>query len=445
MEGYRAKILVVDDEESNLIAMQKILEQEAYQAVTAKQAAAALTLFRKQSFDLVLTDLRMPGVSGLELLRAIRKENSTIPVIVLTAYGTVTDAVEAMKLGALDFLAKPLRRENILKSVQDSLARRRAEPDARVKTALLGNSPGIAQIKRTILMLARTNASVLIEGESGTGKEIVARAIHAESHRPGRLITVNCGAIPESLLENELFGHEKGAFTGAHGAKPGLFELADRGTIFLDEIGEMSLSLQVKLLRALQDGSFFRLGSTEIKKVDARIVAATNADLKRKISEGTFREDLYYRLNVVSLNIPTLRDRREDIPLLALHFLDLAREAYRRPEVSFQPEALEWMKLYDWPGNVRELRNVVDRTVVMLEGDQIGREHLGLPLPLPEPVEPAVDSAPECMQFPVGATLREIELEAIRRTLLFTRGDKHRAAEILGINPRTIYRKLPEL
>lgn len=444
MEGYRATILVVDDEESNLVAMQKILEQEAYQVVTAKQAALALTLFKRQPIDLVLTDLRMPGVSGLELLRAVRKENADVPVVVLTAYGTVTDAVEVMKLGALDFLSKPIRRETLLKCVQDSLGKRRVSKDAKGKVAFVGNSPEVSQIKRTVKMLARTNASVLIEGESGTGKEIVAKTIHSESGREGALVTVNCGAIPENLLESELFGFEKGAFTGAVVAKPGMFELAHRGTIFLDEIGEMSLTLQVKLLRILQDGAFFRLGGTEPKKVDVRVVAATNCDLKKKISAGGFREDLYYRLNVVSLAMPPLRERGEDIPVLAQYFLDQAKDTYGKKEASFSPDALRAIQGAAWPGNVRELKNVVERTVVMLEGDVIGPAHLGLGAGGAPAMETA-GSAEFMLSFPLGTPLHVMELEAIRRTLAFTNGDKVKAAELLGINQRTIYRKLPEL
>lgn len=455
MDACRATILVIDDEESNLLAMKKILEQEAYQVVTAKLATTALPLLRRQAFDLVLTDLRMPGVSGLELLRAIRKDNSQVPVVMLTAYGTVNDAVEAMKHGAVDFLSKPLRRETILKCVQDTLARygraKESKAAAVPRLQFLGNSPVIAQTKRTIRLLARTNASVLIEGESGTGKEVVAHTIHAESARAGKLVSVNCGAIPESLLESELFGYEKGAFTGAVGAKPGLFELADKGTLFLDEIGEMPPSLQVKLLRVLQDGMFFRLGGTEQRRVDVRIVAATNNDLKRRILEGKFREDLYYRLNVVSLTLPPLRERGDDMLLLAEHFLELAKENYGRKGMALSPEAKMAIEAYAWPGNVRELRNMLERTVVMLDGDWIFPKDLGLP-EFTAPARRALpalaaeaDGVPTEIRFPVGTSLKDMELEAIRRTLEFTGGDKAKAAEILGINQRTIYRKLPEL
>lgn len=451
LEAYRAKILVIDDEESNLQAMQKILEQEAYQVATARQAAAALAIFRKSHFDLVLTDLRMPGVSGLELLRSIRKENTSVPIVMLTAYGTVNDAVEAMKHGAVDFLSKPLRRETILKCVQDALSRHRVAQEQSGKIVFLGNSAALAQIKKTIRLLARTNASVLIEGESGTGKEIVAKTIHTESARTGQLVTINCGAIPESLLESELFGYERGAFTGALTAKQGLFEMANKGTLFLDEIGEMPLNLQVKLLRVLQDGSFMRLGGTEQKKADVRIVAATNLDLKKRVLEGKFREDLYYRLNVVALPLPPLRERGEDILLLADYFLDISRQMYGRKNVAFSQEARAAILAHNWPGNVRELQNSIERTLVVLEGDVISPTDLGLPEAgtrseiAPNPAATSEETQPSEMRFTVGVTLHEMELEAIRQTLIFTKGDKAKAAEILGINQRTIYRKLPEL
>jgi two-component system, NtrC family, response regulator HydG len=442
MEGYRAKILVVDDEQSNIEVMEKILSKEAYSVVTAKQASIALNTMRRQKFDLVLTDLRMPGVSGLELLRAIRKENSVIPVVLLTAYGTVEDAVEAMKLGALDFLAKPIKREILLKVIQDCLSRRNTEIESE-RFQFIGMDPEILQIKRTIRLLSRTNATVLIEGESGTGKEVVAKSIHIESSRTGKLINVNCGAIPESLLESELFGYERGAFTGANTNKIGLFEAADGGTLFLDEIGEMPQSLQVKLLRALQDGTFFRLGSAEPKKVDVRVIAATNADLKRKIMEGTFREDLFYRLNVVSLRVPPLRERKEDIRQLADYFLESAKARYGKPNVKYSDDSYLVMQAQRWDGNVRELKNTIERTLVLLEGEEITPKDLGMRI-AGEKINDS-STVKEEMIFPVGMKLREMELELIRKTLEFTKGDKAKAAEILGINQRTIYRKLPEL
>jgi two-component system response regulator HydG len=441
MEGYRAKILVVDDEQSNLEVMEKILSKEAYAVVTAKQASIALNTLRRQKFDLVITDLRMPGVSGLELLRAIRKDNTSIPVILLTAYGTVEDAVEAMKLGAVDFLSKPIKREVLLKAIQDTLGRKFTETDGRSRMQFIGAHPDILQIKKTVRLLARTNATVLIEGESGSGKEIIAKSIHQESNREGRLITVNCGAIPDSLLESELFGYEKGAFTGAVGNKVGLFEAADRGTIFLDEIGEMPNQLQVKLLRTLQDNTFFRIGSTEPRKVDVRVVAATNADLRKKIADGLFREDLYYRLNVVSIFVPALRNRKEDIRLLADYFLALAKESYSRPDVYFSPQAYEAMEFHPWDGNVRELRNTIERTVVLLEGNEITPKDLGV---LAKPDDNKILSQELEFRFPLGTKLREVEMEMIRKTLEFTNGDKAKAAELLGINQRTIYRKISD-
>jgi transcriptional regulator with PAS, ATPase and Fis domain len=300
-------------------------------------------------------------------------------------------------------------------------------------------------------MLARTNASVLIEGESGTGKEVVAKTIHLESGREGKLVSVNCGAIPESLLESELFGYEKGAFTGAVAAKAGLFESADRGTLFLDEIGDMPAPLQVKLLRVLQDGAFFRLGSTEARRVNVRVIAATNCELKKRIAEGRFREDLYYRLNVISLTLPPLRDRPEDIVPLADYFLGLAKESYGKNEAVFTPAGVAAIKAYAWPGNIRELRNIVERTLVMVDGHEIGPAQLGLaPAETADPVAAPAGAVADLasagdLRFPLGTSLEEMEREAIRRTLEFTNGDKVRAAEILGINQRTIYRKLAEM
>lgn len=442
MEGYRAKILVVDDEQSNIEVMEKILSKEAYAVVTAKQASIALTHLKRQKFDLVISDLRMPGVSGLELLRAIRKENQIIPVILLTAYGTVEDAVEAMKLGALDFLSKPIKKEVLLKSIQDSLGRYARPPDGLAKLQFLGSHPDVLQIKKTVRLLARTNASVLIEGESGSGKEIIAKSIHLESKREGKLITLNCGAIPDSLLESELFGYEKGAFTGAVSSKMGLFEAADKGTLFLDEIGEMPNHLQVKLLRTLQDGTFFRIGSTESKKVDVRVIAATNADLRKKILSGTFREDLFYRLNVVSIFVPPLRNRREDIRLLADHFLNVSKEVYGKGEAFFSSEAYAALEGHSWEGNVRELKNTIERTVVLLEGNEIRPQDLGIFLS----TEPSTIAENESeFRFPIGTKLRDVEMEMIRKTLQYTNGDKNKAAELLGINQRTIYRKLSEI
>ena len=342
-------------------------------------------------------------------------------------------------------MAKPIRRDVLLKAVQDALSRNAGEVDLRSRLHFISHSAVMVQMKRTIRMLARTNASVLIEGESGTGKEIAAKTIHLESGREGKLVSVNCAAIPESLLESELFGYEKGAFTGAVAAKAGLFETADRGTLFLDEIGDMPAPLQVKLLRVLQDGAFFRLGSTEPRRVNVRVIAATNCDLKKRIADGRFREDLYYRLNVISLLLPPLRERAEDVIPLAEHFLELAKEAYGRNEVCFTPEGLAALQAYAWPGNIRELKNLVERTLVMVDGAEIGPEQLGLAPAAARAMPAAILPEGAELRFPLGTSLEEMEREAIRRTLEFTGGDKVRAAEILGINQRTIYRKLADM
>ncbi len=455
LEKYRARILLVDDEPSNLDVMSKILNLEAYQAVVANSGALALALLKKQGFDLVITDLRMPGMTGIELLRELRKVHEDLPVIVLTAYGTVDDAVEAMKLGAIDFLSKPVRRENLLRVIQDSLQKTRLKSrirsDQNLQTSFVGSSVEIQEIRRTIRLLAPTAASVLIEGESGTGKEVVAQGIHRESRRTGSLISVNCGAIPESLLESELFGYERGAFTGANASKRGLFEAADQGTLFLDEIGEMALNLQVKLLRVLQDGVFCRLGSTQSRKADVRIIAATNANLQQKLHDGSFREDLYYRLNVVSLKLPALRARGDDIIALAKLFLEQSCAQYNKGARFFSSEAERCLSAYSWPGNVRELKNVVERTVVLSESMEISAPQLGLGNFLSSSVAPALPAqgasaaGVPIFEFKLGTPLHEIELEIIRRTLEYTGNDKAETARLLGINQRTVYRKLQEM
>jgi len=443
MDGYRAKILIVDDQDSNLVAMKKILEREAYQAICAHSVSVALEYCKNENFDLIISDLRMPALSGVDLLRELRKANKLAPVILLTAYGTVNDAVEAMRLGALDFLAKPIKSEVLLKAVQDNLNRGLGVSP---NFTMIGQSAQISELKRTIKMLARTTATVLIEGESGTGKEVVAKMVHAESGRKGKLITLNCGAIPENLIESELFGYEKGAFTGADSPRQGLLAAADDGTLFLDEVGEMPLHLQVKLLRVLQDSTYTPLGSTNAKTVNVRVVAATNADLKAKVRLGKFREDLYYRLNVISLTLPSLRERKEDITLLASYFFEFAKTIHGRPELSLGANFLRELSHYSWPGNVRELKNSLERAVVTARGPVLLLSDLKISF---EGIEPVSVSAPAAtdrsprgeMHFTVGMTLEEIELEVIRRTLEYTQGDKAKAAKILGINQRTIYRK----
>jgi two-component system, NtrC family, response regulator HydG len=435
----RARLLLIDDEESNLEAMTRILEAEAYQVVTSTQPAQALLQFRKQDFDLVISDLRMPGLTGLEVLRAIRKD-STVPVILLTAFGTVEDAVEAMKLGAVDFLSKPIRRQHLLRVVQDALQRRRPL----TRPQIVGQSTQIQEIKRTIRVLAATPASVLLEGESGTGKEIVASAIHLESGRKGALVTVNCGAIPETLLESELFGYERGAFTGAVQAKTGLFEAANEGTLFLDEIAELPLALQVKLLRVLQDGSFTRLGSTVPKRCDVRIIAASNLDLRSCIEGGRFREDLFYRLNVISIRIPPLRERPVDVAPLAEFFLEQAKVRYHKPAVRWSPESLKALAQQPWPGNVRELRNLIERALLLSGSTVLEPMHLGLAVGGTSPAENVASISSPSGTFSIPSPLSEVERVLIEKTLAWAGGDKEKAALALGVNVRTIYRKLAQ-
>jgi two-component system response regulator HydG len=448
--SIRARILVVDDEKSNLEAMEKLLGFEGYQVVTAMTAAAALQVLKKQSVDLVLSDLRMPGASGLELLRSLKNTYPDVPVVLLTAYGSVNDAVEAMKLGAVDFLSKPIRTEQLLRIVQDSLARKMRSDRGSDGSELIGQCAEVIEIRRTIRLLAPTPAAILIEGESGTGKEVLARLIHRESGRKGRLVTINCGAIPETLLESELFGYERGAFTGAVTAKQGLFEAADGGTLFLDEVGEISQTLQVKLLRVLQDGSYMRLGSTEPRKSNARIISATNANLRKKIAEGSFREDLFYRLNVVYFTVPALRDRGEDVVLLAKEFFARSVEQYGKNELAMPAEFMDAIRGYKWPGNVRELRSAIERMVVLARDGVCVLSDLGIAViggvkKRREDGPAAGASVGSHFSFPLGTTLKEIELVVIKQTLEACGGDKAKAAEILGINQRTIYRKLPEM
>ena len=443
--SVRARILVVDDEKSNLSAMERLLGFEGYQVLTAMTAGAALQVLKKQSVDLVLSDLRMPGASGLELLRSLRAQYTDLPVVLLTAYGSVTDAVEAMKLGAVDFLSKPIRTEQLLRIVQDCLARKLNVGGDNAE--LIGQCTEINEVRRTVRLLAPTPASILIEGESGTGKEILARLIHRESGRKGRLVSVNCGAIPESLLESELFGYERGAFTGAVAPKQGLFEAAENGTLFLDEVGEISPALQVKLLRVLQDGSYMRLGSTEVRKSNARIISATNANLKKKIAEGKFREDLFYRLNVVYLTLPPLRERGEDIEHLAREFFRQSKDRYGKGELQLPADFISEIRAYKWPGNVRELRSAIERMVVLAQSGACALSDLGIAgLGKRKKEEaPAGATVGALFSFPLGTTLKEIELIVIKQTLEAVGGDKAKAAEILGINQRTIYRKLPEI
>ena len=381
----RYKILVIDDEENIRKSLKMILEYEGYALLEAGDGLKAREVLEDYpEIDLVLLDIKLPDIDGLALLGEIKKKPFPPEVIMISGHGTISMAVEATKLGAFDFLEKPLHRERILISVRHALEARHlksAYQDIKKKTEkryeLIGQHPLIKNLWQEILKIAPTNATVLIQGESGTGKELVARAIHAHSPRASEsFVQVNCAAIPEELIESELFGHEKGAFTGASERLLGKFELADGGTIFLDEIGDMSLKTQSKVLRVLEEGEIQRVGSSKIIKVDVRVIAATNKDLRKEIKEGRFREDLYFRLNVVPLYVPPLRDRKEDIPLLVNYFCAIYSEENNFKRKKFSPQALEIMMKYPWKGNVRELKNLVERLIILTDKEIIEAEDL---------------------------------------------------------------------
>ena len=446
-----ATILVVDDEESNLKVLERLLKREGYVVRTAKTGPDALDAARAATPELLLTDLKMPGMDGLELLKAMRTVSPTTEVILMTAFGTVEIAVEAMKVGAYDFITKPLKRHEILRSVGKALEKAallaenrslREQIAGRTQAGgplskLVGRSDSFRSVLETVAQVAPSEATVLITGDSGTGKELLARAIHDLSDRAkGPLIRVNCAAIPETLFESELFGYEKGAFTGAAGRKPGRFELADGGTLFLDEVAELSPAMQVKLLRVLQEGEFERVGGTKTVSVDVRLLAATNRDLARLIAQRAFREDLYYRLNVIPMRLPSLRERADDIPFLAAHFVQIYAEKNRKDIRGITDAALEALAGYRWPGNIRELENTMERAVVLCRDESIDVSAL------PPHMQPEGPGATRKLVFAIGTPLKEIEDTVIRETLKHTGGDKKLAARLLGIAARTIYRRL---
>ncbi len=442
-------LLVVDDEPGIVDSLQKIFEREHLRVLTATSGADALEIVRREPVSVLITDLMMAGMSGIDLLKASRTLSPETETVLMTAYGTVENAVEAMKLGAYDFVTKPLKRAHLLRVVGKALEKRslvqenrslRAQLAAQKKRTLIGQSLPWRRTMDIVMQAAPSVATVLLLGESGTGKELLARAIHDYSPRVrGPFVPVNCAALPESILEAELFGYEKGAFTGAVQRHDGRFLQADGGTLFLDEIGEIPTHVQVKLLRVLQEGEIERLGGRTVK-VDLRLVAATNQDLRAAVREGRFREDLYYRLNVIDVPIPPLRDRREDVPLLAEHFLQIYVERNGRHLSGFSRAAADALGRYDWPGNVRELENTVERAVVLSRGTAIELEDLS-----PE-VRTGGSAAGDgkSLTFAVGTPLEEIERRVIHATLAHTGGDKRVCAQLLGIATRTIYRRLEE-
>ncbi len=438
-------VLIVDDESSIREALQKVLIKEGLRVLVAPGGREALEILRNHPIQVMITDLRMPGMKGDDLLKAVTALTPEVEVIVMTAYGTIENAVQAMKLGAYDFIAKPLKRAAIVAAVRKALDKHalvtenrelRAQLAAATSRSIVGNS----QVMRATLEIARqaaaSSATVLLLGESGTGKELLARYVHQHSPRAAQsFVPTNCAALPESILESELFGHEKGAFTGAIRNREGRFVEAHKGTLFLDEIGEIPLHIQVKLLRALQEGEIEPVGG-RANKVDIRLVCATNRDLAGEVKAGRFREDLFYRINVIPIRIPPLRDRIEDVPLLADHFLRSFASKHGKAVDGVSNGALRLMSNYGWPGNVRELENAIERAVVLCRGKFVDVDDLP-----PELRDPQAGHGRQ-VTFSVGTALAEVERRMIMETLKFTEGDKRLAADLLGIATRTIYRKI---
>ena len=442
------RILVVDDEINIRGALVTLLEKKRYQVRGAGTGEEALEQLETGTADLVLTDLKMPGMGGMEFLRRLKQKWPDTEVLIMTAYGSIDTAIEAMRSGAYDYLTKPIDRDRFPLAVEKALERHAlAVENKQLKDRLetrtrfdqmVGDSEPMQRVYSLVEMVADSDVTVLLTGESGTGKELVARAIHHKSHRAdGPFVTLNCGALPENLFESELFGYEKGAFTGATTNKMGRFELADGGSLLLDEVGELSLKSQVDFLRVLETKEFRRLGGTKIVRVDTRIVAATNRNLEEAVKEGGFREDLYYRLNVIPIRLPPLRERGEDIPLLADRFLEEFCAQHRREPKEVSREAMRLLRLYAWPGNIRQLRNLLERMVVTVKDPVIQPEHL------PEEVQVSREDA-HTMVVSLGSSLKEIEREAIRRTLAEVTNHREKAAKLLGISLRALQYKIKE-
>ncbi len=447
-----AHILVLDDEKNYLLILEAILEDEGYEVTALQDPQLALAYLEDSEVDVLVTDMRMPGMSGQEVLAYMRKEYPHIPVLIMTAFGSIDRAVEAMKSGAFDYITKPFDNNELLLSLSKAVQLARAEQQNKLlrqslaehygQHHILGRSRTVANVLGLIEKVAPTRSTVLVTGESGTGKELVARAVHAASPRAENgFVSVNCASLSPGVLESELFGHEKGSFTGAVARKRGRFELAHAGTLFLDEIGEMPLDIQVKLLRVLQEKSVERVGGTESLDVDFRLVAATNRSLQEDVAEGRFREDLFYRLNVVNIHLPPLRERREDIPLLAAHFLEQYARDNKRDIQGFSTECMDRLCAADWPGNVRQLQNVIERSVVLATQPVIGLDDL--PVELREEslqVQSVVDLLPH--QLNLAETLEKIEGALVRRALARSEFVQVKAAELLTISKSLLQYKL---
>jgi DNA-binding NtrC family response regulator len=436
----KEKLLVVDDQVATLEILQRNLSSQGYQVFTAPGVNEAIEILNSTDIDLIITDLKMPKISGMDLIRHVRENFKDTEVMMITGYASVNSAVEAIKMGANEYLPKPFTDEELFRAVEKSLEKLKLRRSKRDKTTvesdplhgLIGTSPVMKEVYRSISRAAKTNATVLITGESGTGKELVARAIHYSSQRGNApFVPINCGGIPEPLLESELFGYVKGAFTGATESRAGFFQTADGGTIFLDEISETSMAMQVKLLRVLQDKNVCMIGATQPRQIDVRILAATNKDLSNLVEKKLFREDLYFRLNVITITVPPLRERGDDILLLINHFASKYSKEMGTPVPEFTDRTLKVLRQYNWPGNVRELENTIQRLIIMTDGNTID-----------------VPDLPSIMRFSISRgkglnrTLAEIEEEYIQNVLASVNGNKTKAAEILGIDRKTLREKL---
>ena len=443
-------ILIVDDEKNYLIVLEELLGSEGYEVITADNSMGALEHIGNPDLDLVITDMKMPGISGMELLEEIKKINFELPVIVMTAYGTIEMAVNAMKKNAYDYITKPFRNEELKLTIKKALEKYRLVKENRLLSEalsdkyrfgnIIGKSKPMMGIYDLISKVSRSRASVMITGPSGTGKELIANAIHYNSPRKDRpFISINCGALTETLLESELFGHEKGSFTGAVAMKKGRFELADGGTLFLDEVGEMPPSLQVKLLRVLQEMEFERVGGTKTIKVDVRILSASNRDIKEDVAGGLFREDLFYRLNVIHIEVPSLKERGEDIRLLVGHFINKYRDNENK-KIELSPEAWKSLYNYSWPGNIRELENIIERAVVLNSTGIIGVEDL--PEYLSESNEEVDIERFIPINAPLQETLEQIEKKLIIRALQKCGNVQSHAADMIGISKNLFQHKM---
>ncbi len=445
----REPVLIIEDDLNTREGLKTFLEEEGYRITAVEKGEEGIELVKEKSFPVVVTDLKLPGMDGIEVLREVHKISPNTEVIILTAYGTVENAVEAMKEGAYHYLTKPINLEEFILVIKKALEHYRLKEKVELLEKqleeryrfenIIGSSRRMREIFQTITQVAPTRAPVLITGESGTGKELVARAIHRRSDRKDKpFVVIHCGALVSTLLESELFGHEKGAFTGAVESKPGRFELANGGTVFLDEVSEIEPSVQVKLLRVLQEQEFERVGGIKTIKVDARIVSATNVNLEERVKEGKFREDLYYRLKVISIHLPPLRERKEDIPLLVNAFIKEANTLNKKNIRGITSRALSLLMNYHWPGNVRELKNVIESMVILARKDILTVNDVP-----PYIREPEIQE--NILKIKLGTPWKEIERELIFAALQKSKGNKKKAAEILGLSRRTLYRKLKEL